>query len=160
MVLELSDYVIGAVLLIIAVIDARRFEIPDRLSFTVIGLAAIQLYFIERDLSMDRLMGGVTAFLLFELTRRIMAFRLKRDALGMGDVKLMMGGGLWVGLSYLPFSILLACLTGLLHFLYLAVFYKTSLREQKIPFGPYLVLGLTSVKLPFIQNILSTLAPF
>ena len=160
MLLELVDLVLIIILLVIAIIDARCFEIPDRLSFAAIGLSAMQIYFVESDLRIDRLIGGLTAFFLFEFTRRIMALRLKRDALGMGDVKLMVGGGLWVGLSYLPFSILLACLTGLLHFLCLAVYYKTPLREQKIPFGPYLVLGLTSVKLPFIQNILSTLAPF
>lgn len=89
-----------------------------------------------------------------------MARRLGRDALGMGDVKLMIGGGLWVGLSSISAAVLIACLSGMIQFGILAYIYKTPIRDRKIPFGPYLVLGLLVVKIPLTQNILSTFLPF
>lgn len=89
-----------------------------------------------------------------------MTFHLKRDALGMGDVKLMVGGGLWIGFLNLPFAILLSCISGFFNFMILAIFKKKSIQNQEIPFGPHLVLGLLVVKIPFAKNILSMLMPF
>lgn len=147
-------------LLKIAFIDTRTFEIPDRLSYSVIGLALLQIPVADADASIDIILGGIIAWFLFEATRRIMARRLGRDALGMGDVKLMIGGGLWVGLSSISAAVLIACLSGMIQFGILAYIYKTPIRDRKIPFGPYLVLGLLVVKIPLTQNILSTFLPF
>ncbi len=153
------DLMIGVVLLAIALIDARTFVIPDRLSFTVIGLALLRIPFADSETMIDLFLGGLLAFILFETTRRIMAYRLKRDALGMGDVKLMIGGGLWLGLSSLPTAILIACFGGMIQFGILSYFYKMPIRDRKIPFGPYLVMGLLIAKLPFIQNFASVIVP-
>lgn len=159
MVLLFLDLIIGTCLLLIAVIDAKTFIIPDRLSFFVIGAALLRIMFSGGEDIVDPLLGGLVALLVFEATRRIMAHRLKRDALGMGDVKLMIGGGLWIGLSSLPAAILLACLGGIGHFAILALFYRSPIRERKIPFGPYLVFGLLIMKLHLIPDTMSLLMP-
>ena len=160
MSLNIIDLTIIISLILIALIDARTLIIPDRLSFFIIGVASLRIIFLNYEDMVDNLLGGLVSFAIFEAARRIMSKFLNRDALGIGDVKLMIGGGLWVGLSHLPSAILIACFGGLFHFGILALFNKMQIGEHKIPFGPYLVAGILTMKLPFILEIESLLTPF
>ena len=64
----------------------------------------------------------------------------KLEALGMGDVKLMLSLGALVGVSGLLVMVLLSSLSALLAFLP-ALFQSGKGLHMKIPFGPFLCLG-------------------
>jgi leader peptidase (prepilin peptidase)/N-methyltransferase len=86
------------------------------------------------------------AFVLFEGTRRVMSWRLKREAMGFGDVKLMTAGGIWVGAQALPLSIIIGCCAAALALIIFSVTKKVNLREHILPFGPFLAFGLIAAK--------------
>lgn len=136
------DVVIVALLMLVARYDWRFYEIPNRYSVMIAVTALIRASLSGLDYLINALMGAALAYALLDLTRRIISKRLQQEALGFGDVKLMIGGGLWVGLTGLSPALFVASLAGLLHFAFLAILEKKPFARQKIPFGPYLVLGL------------------
>ena len=82
-------------------------------------------------------LAGAGSFLL--LQQAYLRLR-KLEALGMGDVKLMLSLGALVGVSGLPVMVLLSSLSALLAFLP-ALFQSGKGLHMKIPFGPFLCLG-------------------
>ena len=136
------DILIVAILVAVAVIDATRYIIPDSLSALIALLALAKAYFAGHDAVLIALSGGLIATVLFEATRRIMSFRLKREAMGFGDVKLMAAGGIWVGAQALAPAIMIACGTALIGFLISGLIDQAGWRNREIPFGPFLALGL------------------
>jgi leader peptidase (prepilin peptidase)/N-methyltransferase len=65
-----------------------------------------------------------------------------RQALGMGDMKLIAAGTLWVGPSGVLSMLLWSSVTGLLHFLAKSVLGAELSAGSRIPFGPHLALGI------------------
>ena len=136
------DILIVILLFIIAIVDTREYIIPDKLTVSIACLALLNSYLAGYDVLIGALIGSVIAFVLFDGTRRLMSRRLKRDAMGFGDVKLMAAGALWVGAQSLAFAILVACATALTAFLVVAYRSKSWARDRELPFGPFLSLGL------------------
>lgn len=140
------DLVIIVALLAVAVVDAKSLFIPDSLTLVIAGSAFAKLVFFEGDNIIDSVLGAIIGFILFEGTRRIMTLRLKRDAMGFGDVKLIAAGGLWVGIGLLPLAVLIACASAFIVFLVLSGFSSLTLRDREIPFGPFIAIGLITAK--------------
>lgn len=130
----------------IAYIDFRQLIIPDTLSLLIAVSAILILLVTESPAVEDALFGAFFALLLFEGTRRIMAWRLHREALGFGDVKLMTAGALWIGLSHLPLAVLTACLSALIAFAILWRVNGLGIQDRQIPFAPFIALGLIVAK--------------
>lgn len=145
MIFALDIIVIGA-LIAIAVIDARHMIIPDSLSLLVGIAAALSAYLGGTDRMIDAMAGSLIALILFEGTRRVMTWRLKHEAMGFGDVKLMAAGGLWVGAGILPLAIMLACGAALIGFAIRNFLLRREDHDQALPFGPYLAAGLILAK--------------
>jgi len=62
-----------------------------------------------------------------------------KDGMGYGDFKLLAAGGAWLGPELLIAVLLLASVTGLVFAVVQAVMNRGS---GKIPFGPYLSIGI------------------
>ena len=77
---------------------------------------------------------ALTVLTLYPLLSLLMDRILKRDSLGGGDIKLYFVVGLYLGLASTLFSLLLACVLGLI-FAFLRKRFGKSENEQ-IPFGP------------------------
>ena len=135
---------LGWAMLAIAVVDARRFIIPDVLSLPAIpaGLlasgrlmdaSAADLVRIDHVIGM--LAGGLGLWLV-----RAAYFRVRgREGLGLGDVKLAAAGGAWIGWQSLSDAILLAAALALSLAIALAVVRGKQLSAAaKIPFGCFL----------------------
>ena len=75
-----------------------------------------------------------------------MAFKKLRgkDGLGRGDAKLLAGGGAWCGWMGLPFIVLIGSGMGLV-----AALFPSVRNQKRIPFGPFLALGILIVWLAF-----------
>ena len=135
---------LGWAMLAIAVVDARRFIIPDVLSLPVIPAAllasgrlmdpsAAGLVHVDHVIGM--LAGGLGLWLV-----RAAYFRIRRrEGLGLGDVKLAAAAGAWIGWQSLSDAILLAAALALSLVIVLALVRGRKLSAAaKIPFGCFL----------------------
>jgi leader peptidase (prepilin peptidase)/N-methyltransferase len=101
----------------IAIVDARRFIIPDELTAAALALgflhAAIQgADLIAEGLASAALRGAVLAFAFLGV--RILYRRIRgREGIGLGDVKLAGVAGVWLDWSMAPVAIEIAALAAL-----------------------------------------------
>ena len=141
------------ILIIITVIDVDHMIIPDRLVGLglMTGIAAILVGAIEigwKDAFMGSLVYGGFLYLAGVVGKRI----FKKEAMGMGDVKLGIMMGLFLGwkmsVMSLYISFLVASAVGLA-----AIAIGKLSRGDKIPFGPFLTVG-TVIVIFFWETIL------
>lgn len=156
---------IGAGLLIaLIIIDLRTLLLPNILvlSLAIAGFifhaAALFYYMPVSDMAIGAFIGGGVLYLIRAGGN---AF-YKTDTLGLGDVKLMAAGGLWLGPYFILIALLAGAVAGLVHGLILIAqqWAKTraveSLSRFSLPAGPGFAAGLFIAA--FIQ--FSTLAHF
>jgi len=123
-------------ILAMALIDGQFYIIPDKLSIggLVLGLT---LSFLPGDLSpqnafVGSIFGGCLLLGVAWLGERI----FKREAMGMGDVKMMAMIGSFIGLQGVVLTVFLGSLLGTL------IFGPMNLRKRRlIPFGVFLGIG-------------------
>jgi leader peptidase (prepilin peptidase)/N-methyltransferase len=133
---------LGWQLLLIAVVDAEHFWLPDRLTLPLIATGLIATGVVARGLPWPQILGAVMGFgllwLLAWLYRRVRG----RDGLGGGDPILFAGAGAWVGWTGLPSVLLWACATGLCVVLWRLLRRRPVRGEDRLPFGTFLALGV------------------
>ena len=130
---------------ILFVIDAKTMKLPYKFLFPLIGLAAIY---------------AVTAIVSASDPMSTFLNTLASLAVGSGifAVLFVVSRGKWIGDSDVLFGIViglylgkpleswlainLACLAGLLYAAVFSITKKKSIRRAKIPFGPFLIIGL------------------
>src|SRR5699024_3578884 len=120
-------------LLVLAVIDWRTFEIPNGLTLAILVLGAIQLA-VDWANWPTHLIGMCSVSLLF----LALWWLTKGAGLGMGDVKLMAVAGLLLGWPRILLSMLVGSIAG-------AVIHLIRMRHgagRKLAFGPYLAAGI------------------
>ena len=122
----------------IAIVDARRFIIPNELTAAALALgflhAAIQGPVVEA-LANAALRGAVLAVAFLSL--RVLYRRVRgRDGIGLGDVKLAGVAGVWLDWWVLPVAIEIAALAALAVYAMRFLHGRTSVRSMtKLPFG-------------------------
>ena len=147
--LDLIKYMILTPMLFsVAVIDFKENIIPNRLLLTMaeIGLLLTFIYGIsDINLAMDMLLGTVIFGILTLLGRLVSG----KDAMGMGDVKLMAALGLFFGSSNILAISIISFLLGAIISIILIVSKKRKI-DDYIPFGPFIVIAAyISIFVPF-----------
>lgn len=134
---------LGWALLALAVIDARTMLLPDALTGPLLA-AGLALCLIGGDgLSCrDRLIGAAIGLAVPLLIRAVYRRLRGREALGMGDAKLLAAAGAWLGWAGLPGVILIAAAAALVVELLRAVIEGRLETRRPLPFGPYLCLAI------------------
>jgi leader peptidase (prepilin peptidase)/N-methyltransferase len=136
----LTYMVFLGVFLVASFIDLDSFILPDILTYPAAVLALSTPLFLPVDW-LDTLLGGLCGAGVFFLLQQFYLRLRGIDALGTGDIKLMLSLGALVGLAMLPLMILLSALCALA----IAVIYLRRPEGQglrtAIPFGPFLCLG-------------------
>ncbi len=130
-----------AVLMIaIAVVDARRFIIPDELTGAALVLGFLHAAIQASDLVMEALAsaalrGAVLAFAFLSL--RVLFRRIRgREGIGLGDVKLAGVAGVWLDWSMAPVAIEIAALAALAAYAMRLLSKGRSVRStSRMPFG-------------------------
>tara|TARA_R110002124_G_scaffold64985_2_gene177991 strand:- start:812590 stop:813435 length:846 start_codon:yes stop_codon:yes gene_type:complete len=137
------------VILALFVIDLEHLILPDKLvaSLLVMGLGAkLLIPYLSGALPAS---GIVMAFvsvmingLIFATVAWLIGFLfskiLKKDALGLGDVKFYAAAGVWLGLPLLPIFMMVSGVLGVMHGGYCRLAHKDPI----FPFGPSLILSL------------------
>lgn len=143
----------GLVLLIaLSVIDLRQGLLPNEL---VLGLACLGLVFHAcflfefldmHHMGLGAFIGGGILFLIREIANRF----YNEDTLGLGDVKLMAAGGIWLGAEGILVALTVGALAGFVHGLWVALTsmaragVKSDLSRFSIPAGPGFAVGLVA----------------
>jgi len=139
MMIWFFGFVLVACLLALAVIDFKTMFLPDILT---LPLGVVGLLFATWQ---NALLAGFIGMLVGDTGLVTLELAYKRlrgvDGLGRGDAKLLAAGGAWCGWYGLSFILLIASFSGLVHALILSRTVKNP-KNQKIPFGPHLALGI------------------
>ncbi len=149
-----------SILLIVFFIDLKHMIIPNGLVLT--GLAGGVAFFILRLVYTDSILGtapwyspllGMVAASGFLLLVALIGMAIYGgDALGMGDVKIFIPIGLFLGLKLSLISLVFSIFIGGFAGLFLMITGLKS-RKSQIPFGPFIVIG-TFLAMLFGENIL------
>ncbi|MGH1404533.1 MAG: prepilin peptidase [Alphaproteobacteria bacterium] len=131
------------VLVSLFVIDLKHMILPNQLVFAlmVIGLGRLFYFSISDvfvsvpDLMIPYIVGAVVYAIVPWALGAVLTKVLKKDSLGMGDVKFFFVSGLWLGLSVLPYFMMMS---GLLAMMF-AVAWRLIVGGEAFPFGPALI---------------------
>jgi leader peptidase (prepilin peptidase)/N-methyltransferase len=131
---------LGALMLAIAVTDARRYLIPNELTGAAAALALVHAAFVGPDAGWYALLwAAVRALTIALLLLALMAFYRAlrgRDGLGLGDIKLAAVAGAWLDLPALFAAIELAALAAIGAYVVNAAIRRRPLKATAfLPFG-------------------------
>ena len=161
--LTLIKYLILTPMLLSAfIIDYRLQIIPNRLNLTMfeIGLVIAFLYGTSNvAITIDMLLGMLAGGGIFLTITAIGGLIYGKEAMGLGDVKLMGALGLYFGLTNIVVISVLAFLIGAILGIALIIS-KIKKSDEYIPFGPFIVIAtFISIFIPFeiLLNILMTI---
>ena len=134
---------LGALTVLIAVVDLDRYIIPDSavLAMLVLGLALAAVEGGDNwagaltDAGLRAVVTGGALYLLGAAYRRLAGI----DGLGFGDVKLAAAAGPWLMWPTLPFAVAVAAVAALLMTGMRAMLMRERMHlKQELPFGAFL----------------------
>lgn len=138
----------------LALIDLKTYLLPNKYVgfFFVLGAlfhaVATNFAFVS---ALDAILGCLAGGGLLLAVRYVANRHYDRDTLGLGDVKLMAAGGLWLGLSDIFLAISLGALFGLIHGVIYKFYMQSKTKENVplkgmiIPAGPGFILGIVFI---------------
>ena len=135
--------ILAPMLLSVVVIDYKLQIIPNRLNLTMfeIGLVFAFLYgFSNVAISINMLLGMLAGGGIFLIITLLGGLVYGKEAMGLGDVKLMGALGLYFGLT----NIIIVSLVSFLICAIISIFLlatKIKKTDEYIPFGPFIVVG-------------------
>jgi len=116
-------------------IDLDLKIIPDKLSLSLILIGLIFAVLPGNDITLkSALIGSSASFMLFLLLAYFFQLITKKDSLGGGDIKLIAGLGMILGVSGVIFTIIIASVIALLTL----VIIKHDMKKE-FAFGPFLI---------------------
>ena len=140
----------------VVLIDLRRRIIPNALNGALLGLglAVVAAQNLARPDPAGAagavglaLAEAALAYGLFAALRAGYGRLRGRTGLGLGDVKFVAAAMPWIGLAQLPLMILVASTSALLAVAALRLTGRRIGADTRLPFGPFLVLGLHGAQL-------------
>lgn len=153
-VMTVLHIIAACLLLVICVYDIKHKIIPDVFSYAFSGIALISLFVGGWSWwhvpSWWQIIAGPLAAVPFALIWLVSRGRW----MGLGDAKLMLGIGWFLGISGAVNAIILAFwIAAAVSIIWMLVTYRRFKRGMEIPFGPYLIVGMYAVLLFGIQAI-------
>ena len=126
--------------ILISITDFRRRIIPDAYLFPLmlIGLTLIAFYSFPITLQ-SAVIGGAFGYLMSAIIGAGFNYYMtQKDSntiapIGMGDIKLLGVGGIWLGTNGLATALIIACILG-------AIWAKRK-NQKYIPFAPFFFIG-------------------
>jgi leader peptidase (prepilin peptidase)/N-methyltransferase len=127
----------------IAVVDARRFIIPDELTVVALALGLVYSALEDSGIWVQALAGsalrGAVSALAFLGVRAVYRRLRGREGIGLGDVKLAGVAGVWLDWSIIPVAIEIAALAALGAYLIQHFYFRRAVSSTtRMPFGLFL----------------------
>lgn len=124
----------------ISITDFRHRIIPDIYLFPLmlIGLVLITFFGFPVGIQ-DAVIGATFGYLMAISIGYIFDYFIRKKnansdtPIGMGDIKLIGVGGLWLGTSGLSIALIIACISGAI--------WARSKKQKYIPFAPFFIIG-------------------
>lgn len=140
--LLLAALLLSWFLLALVLIDSDHQLLPDALTLPLLWLGLLcQLWQWLPATSLEQgVCGAVGGYLTFWLLAKGYLLLRGREALGMGDAKLLAALGAWLGWEPLPQLMLLASLSGIVWVFSARLLVKRALTAP-LPFGPCLAIA-------------------
>ena len=137
--------IIFIILLIIFFIDLKHYIIPDSLNFSLILIGVIKNFtnqdFLNFSYSMsDSLLGGALGYFIIWLIIFIYKKIKNKEAMGLGDAKLLSAFGFLLGIKSIFIILFVASVLGLI-FVLPSLLLKNRSTGSIIPFGPFIILA-------------------
>ncbi len=137
--LILLSFIIIVLLIFSAAFDLKYMILPD-FSTAILVITAFVLLFVETP-RMASLQSNVLSALIASGFLLILNLATKGKGMGMGDVKLAIFMGLFLGPQKIIVAFYVAFIVGAIYGLTLMALKKAKKKSQ-IPFGPFLILGI------------------
>jgi len=137
-----ASVLLGCLLLALSIFDIRALILPNVLTLSVAlsGLAITAHLMPERLI--DHVLGVVAGFIALVAIDQIYRMVRGRAGLGMGDAKLLGAAGAWVSWSGLSNVVLIGAASALIYGLLVGFLTRRPLRDERVPFGAFLCLGI------------------
>lgn len=161
--------ILGALILLymLSKIDMEVQLLPNELvlgfaaSGLIFHLSTLFFYFDVQEMLLGALIGGGILYLI----RAGANLYYGEDTLGLGDVKLIAAGGIWLGPEYVLIGMTIGAFLGFLHGGFVAI--KTSmtakikvdLNRLSVPAGPGFCLGLIFAAIYRFKDVAELLIP-
>lgn len=133
--------ILACLLIWVSVVDVVRFEIPDLAVVALIGTGSVRIW-LTHNLDLTEHLAGALLWPALTLAVATAYARVRGwEGLGLGDVKLLAGLGLWAGFALTVWIVLVAALAGILTLVVLAVVRGKGMKDMgvsAIAFGPFL----------------------
>lgn len=152
----------AALLVALSVIDLRVRLLPDRLVGPLALLALVfhsvsAFHFVTLpEIVYGAALGGGILYGI----RFVANYVYKQDTLGLGDVKLLLAAGMWLGTDGVLLAMTLGAACGLVHGLGVALYQKYvkkqpfSLARLEVPAGPGFAVGIALAALYKFSSIM------
>lgn len=126
-------------LLALVLIDAEHQLLPDALTLPLLwlGLLVNLLEWLPHLTLAAAVTGAIAGYLTLALLAQGYRLLSGKDALGLGDAKLLAALGAWLGWQPLPLLLLLASVSGIVWVLVARLLFRRSLNAP-LSFGPFL----------------------
>ena len=125
---------------LISITDFKRRIIPDVYLFPLILIGVLLIAFFGWPTSLtDAAVGATFGYLMSALVGFIFDWRIRKKnpeitaPIGLGDIKLISVGGLWLGTNGLGLALVIACIGG--------IAWARAKKLRYIPFGPFFISG-------------------
>ncbi len=134
---------LAIILLLIAIIDAKKLRIPNVLNYALF-LSGLAYAYLNDGLSLiHQFVFSIAIFALFTIVRHGYFIVRKKSGLGFGDVKMLTAASVWIHPFQFPMLMLLASGSALIYF---SMSYFFSIRNmshnERLPFGPFIAIAL------------------
>jgi leader peptidase (prepilin peptidase)/N-methyltransferase len=141
------DFTFAGVLVVLAFIDLETLILPDKITLPAIAVFFAAGFGVHEVPWLGRLVGAAAGYLFVRLIADFYYYVLKREALGLGDAKLLALIGVALGWKALPLVVFAGSVAGSLISIPVLLVTRRrrpdggSLRDVQVPFGPFLALG-------------------
>lgn len=138
---SLAGVLLTWMLIAIAMIDFDTMVIPDNLSLSLLWIGlfiSLGAVFIDSETAIK---GALLGYLILWLVFHLFKLLTGKEGMGYGDFKLLAAGGAWFGMSAVAVILVMSSVAGaVIGSLYMLI--NKDQRNNPIPFGPYLAVGI------------------
>ena len=138
----IASSVLGALMLAGADVDARKFLLPDLVTFGAVACGIVAAPLLDDvdpwSAAGEAVVRAACIAAVLALFRSFYAWLRQSEGLGLGDVKLAAAIGAWLPIDAIPLCFGLATSSALLTVMIACLRGRSVMRATRIPFGAFL----------------------